>query len=31
MGDEDYTDEHYIACLLAVGYLKGIRESVCTE
>ena len=31
MGDDDYDDEHCMARLFAVGYLKGIRESVYTE
>ena len=31
MGDDDYADEHCMARLFAVGYLKGIRESVYTE
>ena len=31
MGDEDYVDEHGMARLFAVGYLKGLRESVYSE
>ena len=31
MGNDDYADEHCLARLFAVGYLKGIRESVYTE
>ena len=31
MGDDDYADEHCMARLFAVGYLKGIRESVYAE
>jgi len=31
MGDEDYVDEHSMARLFAVGYLKGLRESVYSE
>ena len=30
-GDEGFADEHRIARLFAVGYLKGIRESVYSE
>ena len=31
MGDADYADEHGMARLFAVGYLKGLRESVYSE
>jgi len=31
MGDETFADEHRLARLFAVGYLKGIRESVYSE
>lgn len=31
MGDEGFADEHRIARLFAVGYLKGLREAVYAE
>jgi len=31
MGDESFSDEHRLARLFAVGYLKGLREAVYTE
>jgi mannonate dehydratase len=31
MGDENFNDEHGIARLFAVGYLKGLREAVYAE
>jgi mannonate dehydratase len=31
MGDETYGDEHRIARLFALGYLKGLREAVYAE
>jgi mannonate dehydratase len=31
MGDEDFADEHRLARLFAVGYIKGIREAVYAE
>ena len=31
MGDESFSDEHGIARLFAVGYLKGLREAVYAE
>jgi len=31
MGDADFSDEHRVARLFAVGYLKGIREAVYGE
>ena len=31
MGDESYEDEHRMARLFAVGYLKGLREAVYAE
>ncbi|NKB70846.1 MAG: TIM barrel protein [Candidatus Latescibacteria bacterium] len=31
MGDENFADEHTMARLFAIGYLKGIRESVYSE
>ena len=31
MGDDRFGDEHGIARLFAVGYLKGLREAVYAE
>jgi mannonate dehydratase len=31
MGDEDFSDDHGLARLFAVGYLKGLREAVHAE
>ena len=31
MGDESFSDDHGLARLFAVGYLKGLREAVYAE
>ena len=31
MGDDDFDDEHRLARLFAVGYIKGLREAVYAE
>ena len=31
MGDDDFKDEHRLARLFAVGYIKGLREAVYSE
>ena len=31
MGDDDFSDDHRLARLFAVGYLKGLREAVYAE